>query len=40
VQEEYLSAADFSEVFKMDKAAFEQLPQWKRLQLKKSSRLF
>lgn len=40
VQEEYLSADEFSTVFKMDKGAFEKLPQWKRLQLKKSTLLF
>lgn len=40
VQEEYLSAEEFATVFKMERAAFEKLPQWKRLQLKKDKQLF
>jgi hypothetical protein len=35
-----LTADEFSTVFKMSQEAFKQLPQWKRLQLKKSSMLF
>lgn len=40
VQEEYLSGEEFSTVFKMEREAFLKLPQWKRLQLKKSTLLF
>jgi len=40
VQEEYLAAAEFATIFKMERAVFEKLPQWKRLQLKKSNNLF
>lgn len=40
VQEEYLSGEEFATVFKMEREAFLKLPQWKRLQLKKSTLLF
>ena len=39
-KEEYLSDADFSAVFATTKAAFRQLPNWKKANLKKSSGLF
>jgi hypothetical protein len=39
-QEEYLGADEFRRVLKMDKGEFAKLPQWKRLQLKKSVSLF
>lgn len=39
-REEYLSEAEFQEVFKMDVAAFRALPKWKRTTLKKKASLF
>jgi hypothetical protein len=40
LQEQYLSAAEFSTALGMDSAAFEGLPKWKQLDLKKKARLF
>jgi len=39
-KESYLSDADFSRVFGMDKTAFQALPQWKQSKLKKDANLF
>jgi hypothetical protein len=39
-REEYLSDADFSTVFGMDRAAFTALPAWKRANAKKDKKLF
>mmetsp|Transcript_169401 Transcript_169401/g.411843 ORF Transcript_169401/g.411843 Transcript_169401/m.411843 type:complete len:90 (-) Transcript_169401:98-367(-) len=39
-KETYLSDAEFQEVFKMDKAAFEKLPKWKRQDAKKKVGIF
>jgi hypothetical protein len=39
-KEQYLSSAEFQEVFKMDKAAFEKLAGWKRKKSKMSVGLF
>ena len=38
--EYYLSDADFERVFGMTQAAYEQLPKWKAVKLKKESKLF
>lgn len=40
MQEEYLSDADFKMHLGVDREAFEKLPQWKKLQLKKGKMLF
>ena len=39
-KELYLSDAEFADVFKMDKAAWEKQPKWKRVQAKKKNGLF
>ena len=39
-RQNYLSAAEFQSVFGMDKAAFDQLPGWKRMAAKKNAHLF
>eukprot|EP00884_Botryococcus_braunii_P011402 jgi/Botrbrau1/20262/Bobra.31_1s0047.1 len=39
-KQNYLSDSDFVEVFKMDRAAFAKLPQWRQLSLKKDRKLF
>lgn len=39
-KEEYLSDAEFAQVFGMDKAAFRAMPKWKRDQNKKNKGLF
>lgn len=39
-REDYLSNADFSTVFGMDRDAFRNLPAWKRQQAKKKANLF
>jgi len=38
--EMYLSDAEFSTVFKMDKQAFVKLPAWKQQNLKRAAKLF
>lgn len=38
--EQYLSDADFSEVFKMDRPIFATLPAWKQIRLRKDAGLF
>ena len=39
-KELYLSDAEFADVFKMDKAAWEKQPKWKRVQEKKKKGIF
>ncbi len=39
-KEAYLSDSDFKDLFKMDREAFDALPQWKQVNMKKSLRLF
>lgn len=39
-KEQYLSDADFSTTFSMDRDAFNKLPTWKRTNLKKAKNLF
>lgn len=39
-KELFLHDAEFARVFKMDRQAYESLPEWKRHQLKKSVGLF
>lgn len=38
--EQHLSEEEFTKVFKMDRAAFDALPQWKKLAAKKKAKLF
>jgi hypothetical protein len=40
IREQYLTDADFKKLFKMDKEAFEKLPNWKKINLKKAQDLF
>ena len=39
-QEEYLSDADFVSVFGVDREDFRTLPPWKRINMKKTAKLF
>jgi len=39
-QEEYLSDAEFEQVFGIDKEEFKSMPAWKRINAKKSKGLF
>ena len=38
--EDYLSDSDFEQLFKMDRAKFEQLAQWRKTEMKKKVDLF
>jgi hypothetical protein len=40
MKEQYLSSLDFMEVFGMPKSKFNELPAWKKSNLKKSKGLF
>jgi hypothetical protein len=39
-QEEYLSGEEFEKIFGMDKEEFKNMPNWKRISLKKAKGLF
>ena len=39
-REDYLSDEDFENVFEMSKEAFEEIPKWRQIQLKKLAKLF
>jgi len=39
-KEEYLGDKEFMGIFKMSKEEFAQLPQWKKLALKRANQLF
>ena len=39
-KESYLNEEDFQRIFQMDKEAFEAIPQWRKVQLKKAAKLF
>lgn len=39
-RDRHLSEADFQEVLGVSRGAFEKLPAWKRLQMKKAKKLF
>ena len=39
-KESYLTDEDFHRIFQMDKEAFQAIPQWRKIQLKKGAKLF